>query len=130
MKAMWRRGRATVREVLVALNRGRRKLAYTTVLTTMRNLERKGLLRRETEGRAHVYLPAVDEQAFARTAARDLLDRLFDGERARLVAALFEEEDLSRAEFEALRRRVMELRNEQEEEQDREQGDEREDADA
>ena len=94
MKAVWSLRRATVREVLVALE-GRRKLAYTTVLTTLRNLERKGFLQRELQGRSHVYLPAVEQEAVARGALDDLVDRLFDGSRARLVDALLDEERLS-----------------------------------
>lgn len=105
MKAVWSLRRATVREVLVALE-GRRKLAYTTVLTTLRNLERKGFLRRELLGRSHVYLPAVEQEAVARGALDDLVDRLFDGSRARLVDALIDEERLSDEELADLRRQI------------------------
>jgi hypothetical protein len=51
MEEMWRRETATVREVLEVLNRGRKKRAYTTVMTIMRRLDRKGLLTRERSGR-------------------------------------------------------------------------------
>ena len=109
MKVIWRRGRATVHEVREAL-KGPRQLAYTTVLTTLRNLERKGLLAHDVEGRKHVYFPVVAEHAAAGSALRSLLDLVFDGSRVRLVDALFEQEDLSKAEFEALRKQILELR--------------------
>ena len=109
MKVVWKRGRATVREVLADLP-GRRKLAYTTVLTTLRNLEQKGFLRHEVEGRSHVYLPRVEEREVARSTLTDLVDRLFDGSRVRLVDALLDEEQLTPEEFEALRQRILELR--------------------
>ena len=50
------------------------------------------------------------ERTAAQTALREILDRMFEGSPVRLVDALFEKEDLSPAEFEALRRRILELR--------------------
>ena len=59
MQCLWRRSdAATVRDVLSELNDGSRNLAYTTVMTVMDNLHRKGALRREMEGRAWRYTPA------------------------------------------------------------------------
>jgi predicted transcriptional regulator len=56
MQCLWRRGEAaTVRDVLGELNDGSRNLAYTTVMTVMDNLHRKGAVRREMEGRAWRY---------------------------------------------------------------------------
>ena len=55
----WNRA-ATVREVLEDLNRDR-KVAYTTVMTVMTNLERKGLLSRTLVGRAYAYTPVAAE---------------------------------------------------------------------
>jgi predicted transcriptional regulator len=109
MKAVWRLGRATVHEVRDALG-GSRRLAYTTILTTLRNIERKGYLRHEPSGRSHVFLPAVEERDVARTTLEDLLERVFDGSRLRLVDALFDEADLTDAEYEDLRRRIEDLR--------------------
>ena len=105
MQAVWSLGRGTVREVLDTLG-GRRRLAYTTILTTLRNLERKGYLRHEVEGRSHVYIPTVQRDAVARSALDDLVDRLFDGSHARLVDALIDEERLSDEELAELRRQI------------------------
>lgn len=59
MQCLWRRGEAaTVRDVLGELNDGSRNLAYTTVMTVMDNLHRKGAVRREMEGRAWRYTAA------------------------------------------------------------------------
>jgi predicted transcriptional regulator len=90
-----------------------RKLAYTTVLTTLRNLEKKGYLEHEVEGRAHVDLPAIEERAVERSSLMDLLDREFDGSRVRLVDALLDGSDLSDEEVEDLRRRIEDLREEE-----------------
>ena len=58
MDRIWSWGRpVAVREVLEDLQR-ERPLAYTTVMTVMDNLRRKGLLSREKDGRAYLYRPA------------------------------------------------------------------------
>lgn len=54
------------------------QLAYTTVMTTLARLERKGLATRERLGRGYVYSPAVDEAAHTADAMRDLLSRRSD----------------------------------------------------
>lgn len=62
MDLMWRRGEpATVRQVLERLSAAR-PLAYTTVMTVMDNLHRKGFLRRAKEGRAWLYEPAMTRE--------------------------------------------------------------------
>ena len=59
MDRLWAWDRpATVREVLDDLNQDR-NLAYTTVMTVMDNLHNKGVLERESEGRAYIYRPAL-----------------------------------------------------------------------
>jgi len=87
MKELWRLGEATVREVQERLS-FRRPLAYTTVMTLLDRLARKGAAGRRKQGRAHVYYPL-----FSRDAARDVaLDRLtadfFEGSRQSLLAHL------------------------------------------
>jgi predicted transcriptional regulator len=110
MKEIWRQGRATVHTVRDAL-KSRRNLAYTTILTTLRNLERKGFLHHENKGRTFVFMPRIDKDTVARLTLREILDRFFDGSAAHLVNALFEEEDLSMEEFEKLRLKIIELRS-------------------
>ena len=64
MRTLWRRGRpATVREIHELLSRTR-SLAYTTVMTVMERLWRKGLLRRELRGRAFLYSSALSEAEY------------------------------------------------------------------
>ena len=65
MDRMWAANRpVSVREVLDDL-RGDRALAYTTVMTVMDNLYRKGWLTREREGRAYLYQPSATREAHA-----------------------------------------------------------------
>lgn len=65
MDAVWKRGDSTVRDILEALNRRRRQQrAYTTVMTIMARLDRKGLLERTRVGRTDVYRPVMDRDSY------------------------------------------------------------------
>lgn len=66
MDVAWRLGDSTVRDVHEELVHDR-KIAYTTVMTTMARLANKGLLRRDTTGLAHRYRPAVSQDTYLRS---------------------------------------------------------------
>src|SRR5438876_7270740 len=70
LEQVWRRRKATVREVLEALNRGRRQRAYTTIMTIMGRLHQKGLLARERSGKTDVYSPVMSRDAYLQARAR------------------------------------------------------------
>jgi BlaI family transcriptional regulator, penicillinase repressor len=79
MEELWERGERTVREVLDALNARRSpQRAYTTVLTVMQRLHDKGLLRRESRGRLHVYVPALSRDEYAEAQVGALVDEYGD----------------------------------------------------
>jgi predicted transcriptional regulator len=78
MAEVWSRGHATVRDVLESLNHGRRKRAYTTIMTIMRRLHRKGMLRRVREGRTDVYSPVLSRSAYAHARAAAEADALVE----------------------------------------------------
>ena len=96
MTVLWANGSGTVTEVKEALDA---PLAYTTVLTILRNLEAKGFLRRADEGRAHRYFPRVKQKAAQRRALRRLIDTLFRGSPEALLTHLVDDHDLSAAEL-------------------------------
>ena len=96
MTWLWANGSGTVTEVKDGLTDA---LAYTTVLTILRNLEAKGFLRRRDEGRAHRYSPRVQQKAARRRALRRLIDTLFLGSPQALLSHLVDEHDLSPAEL-------------------------------
>ncbi|WP_409463959.1 BlaI/MecI/CopY family transcriptional regulator [Amycolatopsis sp. GA6-003] len=98
MDVLWRAGEArTVREVLEELNRG---LAYTTVLTVLDHLHRKGWADREKRSRAYCYTPTVSREEAAARAMRNLLADVGEPERVLLHFA----RSASEGEREALRR--------------------------
>jgi len=103
MSVLWSKGAATVHDVVALLPR---EPAYTSVLTMLRILEKKGYVTREPEpggGRAHVYRPLIAAHRARRQHVRDLIDRLFGGRSEALMVGLLEDEALSRGELEQLR---------------------------
>jgi predicted transcriptional regulator len=103
MTILWSKGEATVHEVVAALPRS---MAYTSALTLLRILEKKGYVRHDAQpdgGRAHVYKPLVQAGNARRHHVRDLVDRLFGGQTEELVVGLLEEEKWSKADLERLR---------------------------
>lgn len=109
LRVLWEHGPATVREVLNRLHEQGRPIAYTTVLTFLTRLERKGFVRRDEAGVAHVYHPAVTREQVSRTRLKSLLDELYDGAAAPLVLQLVKQERFTDEEFDALHRLVDEL---------------------
>ena len=76
MEVLWRKSRrASVREIHEVLERGR-TIAYTTVMTTMDRLWKKGLLLRESEAKAYLYWPKHSQDEFHRLVAAQVVDSL------------------------------------------------------
>ena len=103
MTWLWANGSGTVGEVKDGLGD---PLAYTTVLTILRNLEAKGFLRRQDEGRAHRYFPRVQQKAARRRALRRVIDTLFLGSPEALLAHVVDEHDLTAEELRRVAKRV------------------------
>jgi predicted transcriptional regulator len=74
MSAIWELGAASVQEVATRLNSG---LAYTTVMTTLDRLFRKGLLHREKRNRAFVYSAVLSATDVEGRRAQDMIRRFF-----------------------------------------------------
>lgn len=105
MAVLWALGSGTVAEVRAHLDEQQGVvLAYTTVLTILRNLEAKQYVSREEEGRAHRYFARVAQQAAQRSALSRLVTSLFGGSPEALVARLVEQEQLSAEELSRLAR--------------------------
>ena len=77
MDVVWRMRDVTVRDVHVELS-ATREIAYTTVMTTMSRLARKGILLRDTADLAHRYRPVVSRDQYARGAVGDVLSWLLE----------------------------------------------------
>src|SRR5688572_18681871 len=105
MQVLWERGRATARDITELLSR-RKPIAHSTVQTLLRKLEQKGAVTHTVEDRTFVFRPAVDRQSVTRSTTRDLIEGVFGGSAAGLIAHLLREERISKAEVEHLRQLI------------------------
>ena len=103
LQIVWELGEATVRQVHQAIS-ARRPLAYTTTMTMLGLLVKKGHLRREESGRAFVYRPAHPKSRVISRMLADFLDRVFRGSARPLVLALVRDRKLSRKDLEEIAR--------------------------
>ena len=100
MGVLWDLGSGTVAEVRDKLPAD---LAYTTVLTILRNLEAKELVHHTAEGKAHRYHPRVARKTARRSALARVVDKLFHGSPEQLITQLVEDEQLSADDLRRLR---------------------------
>ena len=101
MEVLWQKGEATVADVTAALPPP--PIAYNSVLTTMRILERKGYVTHEEAGRAFVYRPLVEREEAAGHAVGQILSKFFDNSAGTLALRLIETERPSDVELQRLR---------------------------
>ena len=102
MNVLWERGSATVHEVLEALP-AKPALAYNSILTIIRILEKKGYAKHVKDQRAHVYLPQVDRKDATRFEVRHLVSRFFGDSREQLVLNVLEESGVDAEELDRVR---------------------------
>ncbi len=108
MEIIWKLGEATVRDIHEAFPfKGR--LAYNTVLTTVRILERKGHLSHTKDGRAHLYRPLSTREDARRQAVRHIVRSFFRGSPPLLLRSMLTDEDLTDEEIEQLRQMIDEF---------------------
>jgi BlaI family penicillinase repressor len=105
MRVLWHRGRATAREVTDDLGRDG-PIAHSTVQTLLRQLEVKGAVAHDADGRTFTYRPLVDAPSVTRSATRDLIERVFGGSAAGLIAHLLREERIPPDELREIRKLV------------------------
>lgn len=102
MDTLWLNGAGTVQQVLDWLS-AKPALAYNSVLTTIRILERKGYVEHAKDGRAHVYRPLVGRKQATQSEIRHLINRFFGDSHEELVLNILEDRGLDVAEIERLR---------------------------
>ena len=102
MNVLWQKGSATVHEVLDAML-AKPALAYNSVLTIIRILEKKGYVRHAKDGRAHVYIPQVNREAATRSEVQRLVNRFFGNSHELLVLNILEDKSIDAEEMDRLR---------------------------
>jgi BlaI family penicillinase repressor len=102
LRIVWQAREATVQQVLDGLPRDR-SIAYATVQTLLRRLEKKGYVTHESRGKAHVFRPAVRREEVIRRTVGDFVDRLFGGDPVPLMLHLADCSELSAEDVRRLR---------------------------
>ncbi len=100
MDVLWRKGSATVQQVLDWLPS---TLAYNSVLTTVRVLEKKGYLDHAKDGRAHVYEPIIGRDQATRSEIRHLVGRFFRNSHEALVLNILQDDAIDAKDLKRLR---------------------------
>ena len=111
--SLWRLGSGTVREVLEDLQRQGRRLAYTTVLTLLGRLERKGhVTRSKKDSLAHLYRPRITRERVTAQRLGTLVKQLGEGQAAPLILQLVQAHKLSATDIRQLRELLTQLETE------------------
>jgi BlaI family transcriptional regulator, penicillinase repressor len=110
LKVLWRRGRATVREVYVELKPRDGELAYTTVLSLLQTMEQKRLVGHESAGTAYAYYAKVRRDNVFRKLAAGFLDQVFDGAMGEYMARALQSRRPSLEELEELEAMIAEAK--------------------
>src|SRR5881394_2855870 len=87
LKALWTLQEGNVKDVQKIVNETR-PLAYTTIMTVLERLLRKGKLTRRKVGRAFMYTPTAGRDEMRKTAVKELLESFFDGSEDELMRFL------------------------------------------
>ena len=102
MNVLWLKGSGTVQLIMDFLSE-KTPLAYNSVLTTIRVLERKGYVKHSKDGRAHVYAPMVRRDEATRSEIRHLVSRFFKNSHEQLVLNILEDRGIEAEELDRLR---------------------------
>lgn len=105
MRLLWRCGDCSVQDLVAAMPEDSR-LAYNSVLTTIRILESKGYVDHRQNGRAFIYTARVAEQDAQQHEVRHVIGRFFGNSRERLMLTLLGDGDVSTDELERLKRAI------------------------
>ncbi|WP_158751813.1 BlaI/MecI/CopY family transcriptional regulator [Acidobacterium sp. S8] len=102
MNVLWQKGSGTVQQILDSFTE-KPALAYNSVLTTIRVLEKKGYVQHSKDGRAHIYEVLVEQKEATRSEIRHLVSRFFSNSHEDLVLNLLEDRGVSSEELARLR---------------------------
>jgi len=107
MEVLWRKSPQGTDEIAKALE-GQQDWQLSTVKTLVNRLLTKGAINAEKDGRRYLYTPVLQRDAWLKEQSIGLLDRLFDGRLAPLVAHFSSHRKLKKADVEALRQILKE----------------------
>ncbi len=108
LDVIWEMGQATSREVFEKM-RERKRLGQSTVLTVLRRLSDRGILRRDAGGEVYLYSPVVPRHELGGKLVDDIVSRIFGGSVEPVIAHLISRSDVKGLDVERLRELHAEL---------------------
>lgn len=105
LRLVWRLGTATVQDVCDAFPKTR-SVTYATVQTLLRRLEKKGYVRHEVRGKAHLFCPTAKREDVIKRTVSDFVDRLFGGDPVPLLMHLADHSKLKGDDIQRLKKMV------------------------
>jgi BlaI family transcriptional regulator, penicillinase repressor len=106
LKVLWHHAPQPVSQVREALAAQDRKLAHTSVITTLNTMVRKAYLKRVKDGKTWLFSPRVAEADVSRRMLADVVDRVFDGSAKSVLLSLFDNRELDADELKELRQLI------------------------
>jgi predicted transcriptional regulator len=103
LSILWKRGPCTVRQVNTVMNHDE-DTGYTTTLKLMQIMHEKGLLKRDTSEKTHVYFHANSEEQIQGQVVGKLLDRVFAGSTEKLMVSVLSSQQVSADELSSLKK--------------------------
>jgi len=105
---VWDLGEATVKDVRKRILENR-EVAYTTIMTVMKNLAEKGYLKYRKEGVTYVYSPAKEPESVRSNLIKELMKKVFKGSPKQLIKTLVISEDMTAEDFQEIKKMIDEM---------------------
>ncbi len=109
---VWDMGEATVKQVRKRILKSR-EVAYTTIMTVMKNLSEKGYLKYRKDGVTYVYSPAQEPDSVRSNLVKELIKKVFKGSPKELVQTLVESEDLNEKDLSEIKKMIDQMEDSQ-----------------
>ncbi len=111
MEILWDMGGGPVHEVREMLKK-KRDLAYTTILSSMQKLEKKGWLKHNRKGKNYIYIPVLTREEESARSLRSFIDDVFQGDPLNMFQHFIDYPDWSDEDLKEIRRMVKKRRKE------------------
>ena len=112
LKVLWGKSPATVKEVREKMIENGRKLAHTSLITTLNVMHEKGFVTRKSakEGRSYAFSPKLTREEVSHSMVGDLVKRVFEGSTSALMLSLLENEQMNDEEHRELKKAIENYR--------------------
>lgn len=113
LQVLWRHGPCTVRDVNDQIKEQKPDVGYTTTLKLMQIMTEKGLVKRDTSKRQHIYVASIPESTVQEGMVKTVIDRLFQGSPKNLIMHALGHEETTLQELEEIKKLIKKMEAEQ-----------------